>query len=310
MFLSIVIPTYNRNQVLCRTINSVFQEIDTVLDLGVKVELIIVDQTEKHDQDTIVFLRQLIDTGKIKYFFSNEASLPNARNIGIKKSIGDIICFIDDDVLLQPGYLSAVVNRYSDETVYAVVGRIFLANSTGENVLLQNQSSLKRILKRFLLYGLSLGKSNSIITKFGLVLADYSCIAPCRVDAGMGCNMSFRRCVFETVGLFDCKYVGNALREESDLFCRMKKHGLEVFYEPKMFLYHVMSNTGGCRSNSTTYWDIYFYNQCYFYVKNFNSSWIKIAVMLVFDVVSCQKVGIQAIDIIKNYSSVFRENRY
>jgi glycosyltransferase involved in cell wall biosynthesis len=53
MTLSIIIPTYNRNEMLCTTLSNVLQYENQY------AELIVVDQTKEHDQDTAKFLNIL-----------------------------------------------------------------------------------------------------------------------------------------------------------------------------------------------------------------------------------------------------------
>lgn len=49
---------------------------------------------------------------KIKIVSCPEANLSMSRNIGIRNASGDIICFIDDDAVPEPGWLDALVPPY------------------------------------------------------------------------------------------------------------------------------------------------------------------------------------------------------
>ena len=298
MFISIIIPTYNRNNVLCDTINSVYEvtEIDKVTNF----EIIIVDQSKEHDKNTIEFL-DMISKKKKNFSLYNLtiANLPNARNYGISKAIGDIILFLDDDIILQPNYFRSLLDSYLNEDVKSVVGRILLKNETNDNVLLNNQSYIKKILKKTLMSIID-SRKNFIITSYGLILSNTSSSKKAYVDSGMGCNMSFKKEVFNELGLFDTSYIGNAIREETDIFIRLCKHDYKILYNPDMFLYHVMSNTGGCRYEyDINYWKKYFFNQCYFYKKNFNYGFIKVGILLGFDIIKCMSKNINAIKILK-----------
>ena len=60
-----------------------------------------------------------------------------------------------------------------------------------------------------------------------------------------------------------------------------------------------MSNTGGCRQEyDINYWKKYFFNQSYFYKKNYNFGIIKVGVLLIFDILKCYTRKINAIKIL------------
>ena len=58
-------------------------------------------ETEKRTKRTPSSRKQ------IRWLRLDWASLPGARNLGVRESTGDIVLFIDDDVQLPLGYLSA-----------------------------------------------------------------------------------------------------------------------------------------------------------------------------------------------------------
>ena len=123
-FISVVIPTYGREEVLCETLNSVLQQ-DYSDATGCQYEIIVVDQTVQHKPATQVYLDQLIAAKKIRYFQVNWASLPGARNYAVRRSRGDIILFLDDDVQLPAGCLAAHARNYERPDIGAVAGRVF-----------------------------------------------------------------------------------------------------------------------------------------------------------------------------------------
>lgn len=309
MDISVIIPTLNREDVLCQTIKSVLKE-KAKESKSHHIEVMIVDQTEKHASDTQNYLEQISNKGEVILIHKSTPSLPEARNLGISKAKGDVIIFIDDDVILQPGFFQAYVEAYADKEVKSVTGKVILANKTTDNILLQNQSSLKSYVRRLLMILLN-RKKNFIISKLGLILRNVNADAKKIIvtDGGIGCNMSFRKKVFETVGLFDTHYVGNALREETDMFVRLKNKRLKTVYQPQACLYHMMDNTGGCRSIETVqYWEIYFYNQSYFYIKNFGFSKIRICFILIFDIIKCMQRGIPIKRILRESYDKARKN--
>lgn len=290
MTVSIVVPTYNREEILVDTIKSIFKEIERFGQENIN-ELIIVDQSINHSKNVSSFITECKKRPYFIYINEQTASLPNARNIGLSYVTGDIVLFLDDDVILCKKFLSKLLDGYKDDDICSVVGAVTIINKDKNNVLLNNQSLLKRIVKKLLCIILGGGKP-LVISKTGLVLSKTDSSKKTLVDMGIGCNMSFRRELFDAIGLFDVNYIGNALREETDLFVRIKRANRHVLYKPDMRLLHVMANTGGCRNDiDEKYWQQYFYNQCYFYIKNFGFSRTRIKYILIFDYVKCKKKG-------------------
>lgn len=111
---SIVINTYNRRAFLERTLNALqYQRYP-------HYEVICVNGPSTDGTETL--LRQW--EGRVKLASCPEANLSMSRNIGIKESCGDIVCFIDDDAVPEPGWLSALVAAYDDPAVGAAGGYI------------------------------------------------------------------------------------------------------------------------------------------------------------------------------------------
>lgn len=298
MIISIIVPTYNRNEILVNTLRSIINEIENCSVCNI-IELIVVDQSTSHTEEVNSFLQKCNNLSYFIYVKEKVASLPNARNVGLLKASGEIVLFLDDDVLLCDNFFSKLVNGYHDECICSVVGGITVVNKDG-NILLNNQSFLKKAAKRILSSILGLGKP-FFISKIGFIISNPESSKETIVDMGFGCNMSFKKEVFNTVGLFDVNYRGNALREETDLFFRIKSNHGKVLFKPDMHLQHVMANTGGCRNDiNEEYWRTYFYNQCYFYIKNFNFSLHRIKIILLFDYIKCRRNGFDIDNIIKD----------
>lgn len=297
MKISVIIPTYKREEVLCQTIESVIDGINKS-NFATESELIIVDQTKEHSTRTTLFLNNL--KGKIKYIYEEKPNLPNARNIGIRNSTGEIVVFLDDDIILHDGFFDNVIECYKSQGVKSVVGVPILKNMTGENILLNNQSPLKRIIQQALKKIICL-KKFSVITPIGLLFSDRDHSKAGYADAGQGCCMSFRRDIFDIIGCFDTNYEGNALREETDFFCRLKKNKFKCYFSPVVALDHLMENTGGCRNDfDDKYWQTYFNNQFYFYKKNFGFKKWYISLLLLFDIITIIKNGMNYRDVIDN----------
>ncbi|MEO0844615.1 MAG: glycosyltransferase family A protein, partial [Cyanobacteria bacterium J06643_5] len=98
--ISVIIPTYGREEALRDSI------VDVLKQDYANYEVLVVDQTPKHKPEVEAYLKEQADSGKIQWYRLDWASLPGARNYAVRRSAGEIILFIDDDVLLEPGYLA------------------------------------------------------------------------------------------------------------------------------------------------------------------------------------------------------------
>ncbi|MEM6424653.1 MAG: glycosyltransferase family A protein, partial [Cyanobacteria bacterium P01_D01_bin.128] len=118
--ISVIVPTYGREEVLQATIES------TLAQDYPAYEVIVVDQTRQHQPDVQAYLDQSAQDGKIRLYKVDWASLPGARNYGVARSQGEIILFIDDDVELPEGFLYAHARNYEARSdIGAVAGRVF-----------------------------------------------------------------------------------------------------------------------------------------------------------------------------------------
>ena len=89
LFFSVIIPTYNREKVLYKAIKSVFDQ--TYQDW----ELIVVDNNSKDQTKKIV---KNFKSKKVKlYNINNNGIIAKSRNLGIRKSKGRYLAFLDSD---------------------------------------------------------------------------------------------------------------------------------------------------------------------------------------------------------------------
>lgn len=290
MNLSIIVPTYNRNAMLCSALQNILSFQDQYH------ELIVVDQTKEHDRETALFLDKLRAEKKIILLRLDYPNLPNARNEGIKAATGDIVLFLDDDVAINPGFIPAHLSLYDDPDIGATTGPVTVVNTgKNDNIVFKNSFSLKGLLKSLFFFFIR-GKA-SRVSSFG-IMANFSGAKELYADTGIGCNLAFRKSIFSVCGFFDANYAGNAIREDTDMCVRVRKAGYKIKYHPQAKLVHYMENSGGTRnSNAKEYWKIFFQNQCYFYLKNFSSPRFLIRLVLLLDFLRCKKSGLDGGDI-------------
>jgi GT2 family glycosyltransferase len=270
--VSVIIPTYGRERVLRETLASVIQQQYP------HFEILVIDQTPTHESETDRDLEQLAASGKIRWFRVNWASLPGARNYGVRRSTGEIIVFLDDDVLLPPDFLTAHVRNFERPEVGAVAGRIFdrmkLAEADPDLVI-------EDLPPEAMNPGIAWHHLNLVHT-----------VKPQQVITARGCNMSFRRSLFEQHNLwFDERFQGSAVREESDFCLRIRKTGYQIWYDPDAHLVHLGEETGGCHDISTRslkYQMTFYHNNFLMALKNLTPLQI---FQLAAELFRCQVMG-------------------
>ena len=100
--LSVIIPTYNRPELVGKAIKSVLDQ--TVTDL----EVIVIDGSD--NDDTAKKVSSLSDE-RIKYFKVENQSAAHSRNIGIKIAKGEFVAFNDDDDEWHPDKAEKQLHR-------------------------------------------------------------------------------------------------------------------------------------------------------------------------------------------------------
>jgi len=100
MKLSIVIPTYNRVDVLSRALESVFAQ--TYIIGRSDIEVIVIDDGSLDGTDKLFENNHLA----VRYYFQENKGVSSARNLGLTKARGEWIALLDSDDEWLPDKLS------------------------------------------------------------------------------------------------------------------------------------------------------------------------------------------------------------
>lgn len=106
--VSVVIPTHNRKEKLVRLIDSILQSSYP----SDRLEIIVVDDASTDGTCEILRKRykNLIKKGKMIIIRNaNERLVAESRNIGVRRSTGDFIIFIDDDNIVDKNMIKYLV---------------------------------------------------------------------------------------------------------------------------------------------------------------------------------------------------------
>jgi glycosyltransferase involved in cell wall biosynthesis len=121
---SVVIPSYNREKVVVRAINSILNQ--TYQDF----EIIVVDDGSKDNTEGVV---RAINDNRIKYVRQDNAGACVARNTGIKNARGKYVSFLDSDDEWFPQMLEKQLEQYqADEEVGCVYSDLQVKTGNGD----------------------------------------------------------------------------------------------------------------------------------------------------------------------------------
>ena len=276
--ISIIIPTYGREQPLIDSIN------DALAQNYPDFEILVIDQTQKHEPATEKYLKELANNQKISWYRVNWASLPGARNYAVRRAKGEILIFIDDDVKLEPNYLQNHAKNYQEHSeIGAVAGRVF------DRMKLADYANANDDTPYTIEY-LPPEAMDAGIAWYYIDLVHTT--KPQQVISARGCNMSFRRDVFTKYNIwFDERFRGSAVREESDFCLRLRKTDYKIWYDPEANLIHLGEETGGCHDISTRslkYQLTFYHNHFLMALKNLT---LKQQIRLYMKLFDCHVLG-------------------
>lgn len=165
-----------------------------------------------------------------RYIREPKPGLDWARNRAIAESRGEIIAFTDDDVIVDRGWLRALVQAFlEDPAVMAVTGLVVPYElDTHAQTLFEAYGGFSRGFNKRR-YG-ALRRGKRIAARYGNT-----------GSLGTGANMAFRRVLFDRIGYFDPALdVGTVTNGGGDLeiFFRVLKEGYALVYEPGALVRH------------------------------------------------------------------------
>lgn len=214
--ISVIICTYNRDRVFEETVRSF---LDSRKD-GIEHELLLVDNNST-DNTRDIGKRLAAASPGIRYLNEPLQGHPHAKNRGIRESTGDIVAFADDDVLFAKAWLPALASVFARNPDVSCVGGRVVPHFEEERPNWIEDDLLW-------IYG---------VTRYGDREREIR-----YPEIPIGCNMAFRRAVFDRIGDFHTslgRKPGILLSGDEDHFLiRASKAGLKTLYSPDAEVAH------------------------------------------------------------------------
>ncbi|MCC6547457.1 glycosyltransferase [Candidatus Sumerlaeota bacterium] len=222
MLVSLIVPTYRREQMLCDTLESAL-----VLQYP-NLEIIVYDQSPSHEDKTSHYLKAFSERRNCHVFHDEVPSLPRARNAAFLKSRGDIIIFIDDDVFLPKDFVEQHLKNYARPHCASVAGRIVLP---GEDPAAARPLPIA---------------ASDARDRVDLQIMRHTTPVENPLHIGGG-NFSIRREWMERNGGFSNIMKGSALGEDIEFAGRLRRIGGTTTFDPDAWLVHRIDPSGGTR---------------------------------------------------------------
>jgi glycosyltransferase involved in cell wall biosynthesis len=209
LLISVIVCTYNRAQGLRRTLQS-FESVSVSSPTG--WELIVVNNNSTDQTKSVVDEFAAKGTLPVRYVFEPKQGLSYARNAGVSAASGNILAFTDDDCFVSTDWLDAIGREFEmDASLAGIGGRVELYNPHDAPV------TIRPIKERIPFVSAS--------QLFNMIV---------------GCNMAFRRAVFDKIGGFDPGF-GSGTRmvaDDVDFVYRAFRVGFKLVFTPDPLIFH------------------------------------------------------------------------
>ncbi len=248
----ILICTKNRPEDIKKNLFSLFKQTYA------PGKIIIVDASDSDRTEKVI--NKFRDNLKIEYIKSSISSTTYQRNIGIKKSTGNIIIMLDDDVVLDRNFILEIVKIYR---THPDAGGV-----SGMIVNMPKLSPLYDIFKYvFLQTGTSKRKPN-YIKKSGFPSVSLITNRITEQNFMQSCVCSYKKAILNKF-IFDENLTKYAYMEDVDISYRISKHH-KLIRTPYAKLEHFPSAEG--RVSIKKLKSIIFFNHYYLFKKNISKT--------------------------------------
>ena len=216
--LSVILPTYLREELLINTLRAVGRQLEP------GDEILVVDQSPRHEPDVHAALSEMSDNGKVRWIRKRKPNQGEAMNVGALLAIGDALLFLDDDIEPFASLLSAhrhALERLPEDAV-----------TTGQVLQPWNPEPVRSVSDYELRF-------------------DFAYDQPCEVRSLMAGNFALRRRTFLSVGGMDENFRGNNYRNDAEMAWRIHaRTGRLVHFVPEAGMRHLLA-AGGNRAFGT-----------------------------------------------------------
>jgi len=222
--VSVAICTKDRGDCIERLLHSLRSQADGLPSGSGGFEILVVDNAPSNDKTREVAARW----PEVRYLVEPRPGLNFARNLALREARGDILAFLDDDVVVDRHWAAGLASAWSQhQDAAAFTGQVLpLELETEAQVLFEFRAGFRRGFDR---------------VRYGAVLPGDRLYPGGAGLFGTGANMAFRIDIVRQLGGFDeALDTGAPLPGGGDLdmFYRIIRSGHVLVYEPRFLVFH------------------------------------------------------------------------
>lgn len=223
-FISIIFPTSRSSKIFDETLSSISRAADSP-----GVEVIVVENGKKDSA-----FEEKVSSYGFQYYYEPIEGLLSGRHLGASKSNGDILAFVDDDIVLSKHWIKGLRNAFAKPEIHLATGPSYPRFLSPVPDWINN-------------FWVEVNKTGRALYKLSLLQLEpaFQKIPPNLV---LGLNFGIRREKLFELGGFHPDGVSWKMRRfrgdgENGLTMKAFKLGLEAVYHPMMALEHIIPSS-------------------------------------------------------------------
>jgi GT2 family glycosyltransferase len=223
--VAIVIPVFNKSNLT----NDCLEVLLPTIGSGTDVEVIVVDDASTDDTPAVLEGWAARDSRIRSVRNAQNSGFIDTCNRGAAEATSDVILFLNNDTIPQPGWLEPILRLFRDDPLVGVVGsKLLFADGR-----LQEAGGV--VFKDGGAWNIGRDEPDAESPPYTHVR---------EVDFCSGAVLATPRAVWEEIGGFDTRF-RPAYYEDVDYCFTVRRRGLKVVYQPQSSVIHLEGGTGG-----------------------------------------------------------------
>ncbi len=202
--VSILVCSRNRAHEIINCLPGLAEQANEFND----VEVIVVDNGSTDNTEEVVRKASQKFHYNFRYVFEATPGLCQARNTGRHEANGEVIAYVDDDVIIAPGWVKSIREHFLKNKSDCLGGRVSIKMNGRMPFKLEPEM-------QWFFMASTLGENPRLLSY---------------PQHPIGCNMAFKTKVFDAIGGFNTNL--KLYGDETDFFERVYMRGFSVYYDP------------------------------------------------------------------------------
>lgn len=251
MKISVIVPTYNRLKDLNNCLNSI------IIQSCLPTEVLVIDNGPDIKTEDLIKAKESSFKRKgiiLKYIKNDkENSLAVAKNLGIENSRGEVVSFLDDDIVLTKDYYKETVKFFEENPeAFGMTGRT-ISDLKSENKF---KFLVAQILGRLFYLGFNEKNKCRLLPSLGVTSSLDDKIINCQWLSGASV---YKKEIFKDFR-YDEKLKKYSWGEDTDFSHSVfKKYPKSLFFNSRVKYFHNLSVSGRIPKKEISYMEEIYY---------------------------------------------------